>query len=253
MIEKYLAHETERRALGIPPLPLDPEQTRELCGFLTSPPAGREGFLLHLFKERISPGVDPAARVKADYLAGIIAGREKSPLISPLEAIRILGTMLGGYNVKPLIEALGQAELADEAARALSRTILVYEAFDEVLSLSQSLPAARKVLEWWANAEWFTSRPAVPEIIRVRVFKVEGEINTDDFSPAGDAWSRPDIPLHALSMGKVRFPGGIASIAGYRAQGEQVAFAGDVVGTGSSRKSAGPTPSSSPTPSTLAT
>jgi aconitate hydratase 2/2-methylisocitrate dehydratase len=238
MIENYLEHEAERKALGIPPLPLDPEQARELCGLLRNPPAGRESMLLHLLKERISPGVDPAARVKADFLSGIVAGRVTSPLISPLEAIRILGTMLGGYNVKPLIEALGQEGLADEAAQALSRTILVYDAFDEVLGLSPSLPAARKVMESWAAADWFTSRPAIPEIIRVRVFKVEGEINTDDFSPAGDAWSRPDIPLHALSMGKVRFPGGIAEIAGYRAKGEQVAFAGDVVGTGSSRKSA---------------
>lgn len=238
MIEKYLEHEAERKALGIPPLPLDPEQTRQLCGLLSNPPAEREGLLLHLLKERISPGVDPAAKVKADYLAGIVSGRETSPLVSPLEAIRILGTMLGGYNVKPLIEALGQEGLADEAVQALSRTILVYDAFEEVLSLSRSLPAARKVLESWAAADWFTSRPAIPELIRVRVFKVEGEINTDDFSPAGDAWSRPDIPLHALSMGKVRFPGGVAAIAGYRAQGEQMAFAGDVVGTGSSRKSA---------------
>ncbi|MRR34465.1 bifunctional aconitate hydratase 2/2-methylisocitrate dehydratase [bacterium] len=238
MIEKYLEHEAERKALGIPPLPLDPEQTRQLCGLLSNPPAGSEGLLLHLLKERISPGVDPAAKVKADYLAGIVSGRETSPLVSPLEAIQTLGTMLGGYNVKPLIEALGQEGLADEAVQALSRTILVYDAFDGVLGLSRSLPAARKVLESWAAADWFTSRPAIPELIRVRVFKVEGEINTDDFSPAGDAWSRPDIPLHALSMGKVRFPSGVAAIAGFRAQGEQVAFAGDVVGTGSSRKSA---------------
>jgi len=238
MIDAYLKHEAERKALGIPALPLDPEQTGELCALLNNPPAGQEEFLLNLLRERVAPGVDPAARVKAEYLAGIVRGSAKTPLISPIEAVRLLGTMLGGYNVQPLIEALSLPELADEAAQALSRTILVYEAFDEVRALAETVPAARKVLESWARAEWFTSRPALPETIRVTVFKVDGEINTDDFSPAGDAWSRPDIPLHALSMGKARFPGGLAEIARCRAEGSQVAFVGDVVGTGSSRKSA---------------
>jgi aconitate hydratase 2/2-methylisocitrate dehydratase len=238
MIEAYLQHESERRQMGLPPLPLDPEQTKSLCALLQNPPAGKESFLLDLLTERISPGVDPAAQVKAEFLAAIIAGNLQSPLVSRLDAVRILGTMLGGYNVKPLIAALKVPELADEAVAALSRTILVYDAFDEVAALAKTLPAAQKVLESWANAEWFTERSALPETITVRIFKVEGEINTDDFSPAGDAWSRPDIPLHALSMGKARFPGGIETIASYRAAGDQVAFVGDVVGTGSSRKSA---------------
>lgn len=238
MIEAYLQHEAQRREQKIPPLPLDPEQARSLCELLLEPPAGQEEFLLHLLKERVPPGVDPAAEVKAAFLAAILDGSVTCPLISPLEAVRILGTMLGGYNVKPLIAALAMPEYADEAAAALSRTILVYDAFDEVANLAKSLPAARTVLESWAHAEWFTSRPALPDTITVRIFRVDGEINTDDFSPAGDAWSRPDIPLHALSMGKTCFPGGIETIASYRAGGDAVAFVGDVVGTGSSRKSA---------------
>jgi aconitate hydratase 2/2-methylisocitrate dehydratase len=238
MIEAYLQHEKERARQGIPPLPLNPEQTAELCALLEAPPAGKEGFLLSLLKERVSPGVDPAAKVKAEFLAGIVAGSRKSPLVSKVDAIRILGTMIGGYNVSPLVEALKDPELADEAACALSGLTLVYDGFDQVAALSGTNAAARKVLQSWADAEWFTKRPGVPETITVKVFKVEGEINTDDFSPAGDAWSRPDIPLHALAMGKTRFPNRLKDIADWRAAGHQVAFAGDVVGTGSSRKSA---------------
>jgi aconitate hydratase 2 / 2-methylisocitrate dehydratase len=238
MIEAYLQHEAERRAKGIPPLPLDPEQTKSLCKLLQNPPSEKEEFLLSLLKERVSPGVDPAAQVKAEFLASIITGSLQSPLVSPLEAVRILGTMLGGYNVPPLITALSIPEISEEAAAALSRTVLVYDAFDEVAALSRTLPAARKVLQSWANAEWFTGRATLSDTMTVRIFKVDGEINTDDFSPASDAWSRPDIPLHALSMGKASFPGGIETIAAYRAAGDTVAFVGDVVGTGSSRKSA---------------
>jgi aconitate hydratase 2 / 2-methylisocitrate dehydratase len=238
MIEAYLAHEAERKAQGIPALPLNPEQTADLCKLLEAPPAGKEEFLLHLLKERVSPGVDPAAEVKAAFLAGIVKGAKKSPLVSKVDAVRILGTMMGGYNVAPLVGALTDAELADEAAGALSGMTLVYDGFDQVVALSKSNAAAKKVVESWAAAEWFTKRPAVPETIKVKVFKVEGEINTDDFSPAGDAWSRPDIPLHALAMGKTRFPNRLAQIAEWRATGNQVAFVGDVVGTGSSRKSA---------------
>ncbi|RNC68630.1 MAG: bifunctional aconitate hydratase 2/2-methylisocitrate dehydratase [Desulfuromonadales bacterium] len=238
MIEAYLMHEAERKAQGIPAKPLDPEQTAGLCALLESPPAGKEEFLLNLLKERVSPGVDPAAEVKAAFLAEIIKGTKKSPLVSRNDAVQILGTMLGGYNVAPLVEALKDAELADEAAKALCGITLVYDAFDQVLELSKSNAAAKKVMESWANAEWFTSKAGVPETIKVKVFKVEGEINTDDFSPAGDAWSRPDIPLHALAMGKTRFPSGLETIAKFRADGYQVAFVGDVVGTGSSRKSA---------------
>ncbi len=238
MIEAYLKHEEERKAQGIPALPLNPEQAADLCKLLQAPPAGKESFLLNLFKERISPGVDPAAEVKADFLGKLLKGAVSSPLINKKDAIKILGTMIGGYNVNPLVEALKDAELADDAAAALSGITLVYDAFDDVLALSKSNAAAKKVVESWANAEWFTSKPAMPETIKVKVYKVDGEINTDDFSPAGDAWSRPDIPLHALAMGKTRFPTGNAKIAKFRDDGFQVAFVGDVVGTGSSRKSA---------------
>jgi aconitate hydratase 2/2-methylisocitrate dehydratase len=238
MIEAYLKHEEERASQGIPALPLTPEQTTELCKLLVAPPAGKESFLLNLLKERVSPGVDPAAEVKAAFLAEIIKGTKSSPLVSKIEAVRILGTMMGGYNVAPLVDALSIPELADEAACALSGMTLVYDGFDQVVALAKSNAAAKKVLTSWANAEWFTHKAGVPELIKVKVYKVEGEINTDDFSPAGDAWSRPDIPLHALAMGKTRFPDGLATIAKFRADGFQVAFVGDVVGTGSSRKSA---------------
>ncbi len=238
MIDAYLRHEAERNAQGIPALPLNPEQTAELCKLLQSPPAGKEDFLLNLFKNRISPGVDPAAEVKADFLGKILADTAKSPLISKKDAVQILGTMIGGYNVQYLVKALQDKDLADDAACALSGITLVYDAFDDVARLAKTNAAAKTVMDSWANAEWFTNKPELAETITVKVFKVEGEINTDDFSPAGDAWSRPDIPLHALAMGKTRFPGGLDTIAKFREEGHQVAFVGDVVGTGSSRKSA---------------
>ncbi|PLX95280.1 MAG: bifunctional aconitate hydratase 2/2-methylisocitrate dehydratase [Desulfuromonas sp.] len=238
MIDAYLRHEQERNAQGIPALPLNPEQTASLCELMQSPPAGKEDFLLTLFTERVSPGVDPAAEVKAAFLADILSGSKSSPLIDKKKAVQILGSMIGGYNVQPLIDALKDSELADEAACALSGLTYVYDAADQVIALAKDNAAAKKVVESWANAEWFTSKPELAETITVKVYKVEGEINTDDFSPAGDAWSRPDIPLHALAMGKTRFPGGIEQIAAWREEGHQVAFVGDVVGTGSSRKSA---------------
>lgn len=238
MIEAYLRHEEERNAQGIPALPLSPEQTAGVCELLQTPPAGKEEFLMNLFTERISPGVDPAAEVKAAFLAEITIGTKTSPLIDKVKAVQILGTMIGGYNVQPLIAALSDADLADEAACALSGLTYVYDAAEQVIELAQSNTAAKKVVESWANAEWFANKAGVPETITVKVFKVEGEINTDDFSPAGDAWSRPDIPLHGLAMGKTRFPGGIDKITKWREEGHQVAFVGDVVGTGSSRKSA---------------
>ncbi len=238
MIEAYLRHQEERNAQGIPALPLTAEQARELVALLQNPPKGQEELILHLLKERISPGVDPAAEVKAEFLGKIVKGQATSPLVSKKDAIQILGTMIGGYNVAPLVEALKDAELADAAAEALSGITLVYGAFDDVAALAKNNAAAKKVLQSWADAEWFTKRAGVPETIKVKVFKVDGEINTDDFSPAGDAWSRPDIPLHALAMGKTRFKGGNETIAQFRKDGYQVAFVGDVVGTGSSRKSA---------------
>ncbi|MFZ3208657.1 MAG: bifunctional aconitate hydratase 2/2-methylisocitrate dehydratase, partial [Geobacteraceae bacterium] len=239
MMEAYLAHEAERKAQGIPPLPLNPEQTAELCKLLIKPPKGKEKFLLSLLTGCVSPGVDPAAKVKADFLAGIVSGTLNSPLVDAKAAIKLLGTMIGGYNVAPLVAALTDKKLADEAAKALSGITLVYDAFDEVAALAKAKNAAAvKVLKSWAEAEWFTSRKGAPEKIKVKLFKVDGEINTDDFSPAGDAWSRPDIPLHALAMGKTRFKGGLDTIARFRKEGFQVAFVGDVIGTGSSRKSA---------------
>ncbi|MCM2264606.1 MAG: bifunctional aconitate hydratase 2/2-methylisocitrate dehydratase [Desulfuromonadales bacterium] len=238
MIDAYLMHEKERNAQGIPALPLNADQAKELCQLLQKPPKGKEQFLLNLLKERISPGVDPAAEVKAAFLGQIIAGKVKSPLVDAKAAVQILGTMIGGYNVAPLVAALKDKKLADEAACALSGITLVYDAFDEVAALAKTNAAAKKVLKSWADAEWFTNRKGVPDTIKVKVFKVDGEINTDDFSPAGDAWSRPDIPLHALAMGKTRFKGGLETIAKFRKDGFQVAFVGDVVGTGSSRKSA---------------
>ncbi len=239
MNEAYLKHEAERKAQGIPPKPLDPEQTKELVKLLEKPPKGQEQLLLGMLRDRVSPGVDPAAEVKAAFLADVVKGTKKSPVISKQDSVELLGTMGGGYNIPPLVAALKNKALADAAAKALSGLTYVYDAFDDVAALAKAKnAAAKKVVESWANGEWFTSRPGVPERIEVKIFRVDGEINTDDFSPAGDAPTRPDIPLHALSMGKTRFPGGLASIAEFRAAGSQVAFVGDVVGTGSSRKSA---------------
>ncbi len=239
MMDAYLKHVGERQAQGIPPRPLDPEQTREVVKLLQRPPKGMEESLLALLRDRVSPGVDAAAEVKAAFLAQIVSGKARSPVITRKDAVFMLGTMGGGYNVPPLVATLKAKALAGDAATALSGLTYVYDAFDEVAALARSKnAAARKVLESWAAAEWFTSRPGVPEQMKVKVFRVEGEINTDDFSPAGDASTRPDVPLHALGMGKTRFPGGLKTIAEFRAQGFQVAFAGDVVGTGSSRKSA---------------
>jgi len=239
VMDAYLKTVEERRAQGIPPRPLDPEQTREVVKLLQRPPRGLEESLLALLRDRVSPGVDPAAEVKAAFLAQIVSGKVRSPVITRKDAVFMLGTMGGGYNVPPLVAALEAKALAADAAQALSGLTYVYDAFDDVAALAKGRnAAARKVLESWAAAEWFTSRPGVPEQMKVKVFRVEAEINTDDFSPAGDASTRPDIPLHALAMGKTRFPGGLKTIAEFRAQGFQVAFVGDVVGTGSSRKSA---------------
>lgn len=239
MIEAYLKHVEERSAQGVPPKPLDPEQTRELVKLLQKPPKGKEQFLYDLLANRVSPGVDPAAEVKAAFLADVVKGKAKCPVIDKRKAVELLGTMGGGYNVPPLVAALKVKALAADAAKALSGLTYVYDAFDDVMALAKAKNAeAKKVVESWAAAEWFTGRKGVPETIKVKVFRVDGEINTDDFSPAGDAATRPDIPLHALAMGKTKFPAGLKTIAEYRAAGFEVAFVGDVVGTGSSRKSA---------------
>jgi len=238
MIDSYFKQEAERRKQGIPPLPLTPEETAEVCRLLENPPAGQEELLFDLLKNRVSPGVDPAAKVKAEWLAKVARGQISSPLVSKKEAVFLLGTMLGGYNVGPLVEFLALDELAPAAVEALKHIILVYGAFDKIVEKCRENPYAKKVLLSWANGEWFLERPDFPETMTFKIFKVDGEINTDDFSPAKNAWSRPDIPLHAQSMGETRFPGGISMIQKFRKEGYHVAFVGDVVGTGSSRKSA---------------
>src|SRR4030042_2757758 len=238
MLESYLKQETERQKLGIPPLPLSPEQTAEVCQSREGPPAGKEGLLLTLIKNRVSPGVDPAAKVKAEWLAKVARGEATSPVVSKNDAFFLLGTMLGGYNVGPLVEFLDNPELGAAAAEALKHTILVYGAFDKVVEKSKTNAQAKSVLESWANGDWFLKRPDFPEKMTFKVFKVDGEINTDDFSPAKHASTRPDIPLHALAMGETRFPGGIETIRKFREEGHRVVFVGDDVGTGSSRKSA---------------
>jgi aconitate hydratase 2/2-methylisocitrate dehydratase len=205
---------------------------------LKNPPAGEEQTLLELLRDRIPPGVDPAAYVKAGFLTSIAKGETTSPLITPTTAVELLGTMLGGYNVQSLIDLLSHNTLAPTAAKALSKITLVYDAFNDVWELSKSNSYAKQVIEGWANAEWFTARPTLPESITVTVFKVPGETNTDDLSPATHATTRPDIPLHALAMLETRQPGSLETIAELKQKGHPLAYVGDVVGTGSSRKSA---------------
>lgn len=238
MIDTYFKHEQERMQQGIPPLPLTPEQTAKVCQVLQEPAPNQEQLYLHLLKQRVAPGVDPAAKVKAAWLEKVAKQEQISPVISPQEAVFLLGTMLGGYNVNPLLSLLEDSELAPKAADALKHVILVYSAFERIFELAKSNTYAEEVINSWANGEWFLSRSTLPETLELAVYKVEGETNTDDLSPAKHAWSRPDIPLHALSMGETRFPDGIKTINEMRNQGLKVAFVGDVVGTGSSRKSA---------------
>lgn len=238
MLESYFKHQAERQKMGIPPLPLSPEQTQEVCQLLENPPRGKEEILLNLIKHRVTPGVDPAAKVKAEWLNKVAQGELSSPVLSKKEAVFLLGTMLGGYNIEPLLTLLGNEDLAEDSAQALKKIILVYGAWEKVVEKAETNHYAQKVLESWANGEWFLSKPELPEKITLKVFKVEGETNTDDLSPAKYAWSRSDIPLHALSMGETRFPGGVETIKKFREEGYKVAFVGDVVGTGSSRKSA---------------
>ncbi len=242
MLDSYRQHQQERAAEGIPAKPLDAEQTAALVELLKSPPPGEDTFLLELLSERVPPGVDQAAYVKAAFLADIAAGKAHSPLIDRVDAVRLLGTMLGGYNIQPLIQALDDTELASAAATALSGTLLMFDAFHDVQEKAEGgNQAAARVLRSWADAEWFTRRAPLPEQITLTVFKVPGETNTDDLSPAPDAWSRPDIPLHANAMLKMPRPGvdqPLQTIAELKEKGHPVAYVGDVVGTGSSRKSA---------------
>lgn len=240
MLEIYRQQVAERAALGIPPLPLDVQQTAALCEMLQNPPAGEAQTLLELLRDRISPGVDPSAYVKASFLTAIAKGEITSPLVSPIEAIELLGTMSGGYNVQSLIDLLKSPDeqLIEAAVSALSKTLLVYDTFHDIYELSQTNSAAKQVIQSWADAEWFASRPTLPETIWVTVFKVPGETNTDDLSPAPHATTRPDIPLHALVMLESLMPGAIQTIAQLKQKGHPIAYVGDVVGTGSSRKSA---------------
>jgi len=249
VLEEYRKHVAERAAQGIVPKPIDATQMAALVELLKSPPAGEEEFLLDLLSNRVPPGVDEAAYVKAGFLAAIVKGEATSPLITAEKAVELLGTMQGGYNIHPLIEALDNDALAPIAAKALSHTLLMFDNFYDVEEKAKAGNAhAQQVMLSWANAEWFLSRPPLAEKITVTVFKVTGETNTDDLSPAPDAWSRPDIPLHALAMLKnpregivpdvVGAVGPIKQIEELNKKGFPLAYVGDVVGTGSSRKSA---------------
>ena len=240
MLEAYRKHAAEREALGIPALPLTAQQTSELCEMLKNPDEAEKEELLALLRDRVPPGVDDAAYVKAGFLTGIAKGEIKCPVISPQGAVDLLGTMMGGYNVQSLVDLLKSREpgIASEAATALSKTLLVFDAFNDVLELADTNPYAKQVIDSWANAEWFIGRPKPAEAITVAVFKVPGETNTDDLSPAPHATTRPDIPLHALAMLESTMPDGLDTIAKLKEKGHPVAYVGDVVGTGSSRKSA---------------
>ncbi|MFZ9573276.1 MAG: bifunctional aconitate hydratase 2/2-methylisocitrate dehydratase [Limnohabitans sp.] len=251
MLKAYRDHVAERAALGIPPLPLTALQVADVIELIKNPPQGEEAFLLDLITHRVPPGVDDAAKVKASFLSAVAHGDISVALISKAKATELLGTMVGGYNVKPLIDLLDHPEVAGVAAEGLKKTLLMFDAFHDVSDKAKAGNAkAKEVIQSWADAEWFTSRPEVPKSITVTVFKVPGETNTDDLSPAPDAWSRPDIPMHYLAMLKNTRPdaafkpeedgkrGPIQFIEDLKKKGHLVAYVGDVVGTGSSRKSA---------------
>ncbi len=249
MLEAYRQHVKERAEQGVVPQPLNPEQTADLVELLKNPSAGEEEFILDLLMYRVPAGVDQAAYVKAGFLAAITKGEATSPLIDKVKAVELLGTMLGGYNILPLIDSLDDDELAATAAQALSKTLLMFDAFHDVKAKADAgNEHAKQIMQSWAEGEWFTSRPKLAEKITVTVFKVTGETNTDDLSPAPDAWSRPDIPLHAQAMLKMERDGiipdkpgevgPISKINELKEKGHPLAYVGDVVGTGSSRKSA---------------
>ena len=238
MLKEYKAHVEERAEKDIPPLPLNAEQVASLVELIKEPPSGEEDFLLDLLTNRTPAGVDPAAYIKAAFLTDIAKGTAGSPLIDKKLATELLGTMLGGYNVESLIELLEDEEVGSIAADGLSNTLLMFNAKHDVIELSKKNKNAKRVVDAWANAEWFTNKSELPEVIKAIVFKVDGEINTDDLSPAQDAPSRPDIPLHALAMLKKTFKDPIDTINKLEESGLPVVFVGDVVGTGSSRKSA---------------
>jgi aconitate hydratase 2/2-methylisocitrate dehydratase len=239
VLEAYRQHVEQRAAEGLPPLALDARQTADLIELLKNPPAGEEKTLVELFTHRVPAGVDDAAYVKAAFLAAVTKGEAASPLIDGKQAAELLGTMLGGYNIQPLIELLDNDELAPIAVAALSKTLLMFDSFHDVVEKTQAGNAfAKQVTDAWANADWFTSKPELAEAIQVTVFKVDGETNTDDLSPASEAWSRPDIPLHAKAMLVSKMPDALQKIEALKQKGHPLAYVGDVVGTGSSRKSA---------------
>ena len=240
MLNEYKIHEQERAEQNIPPLPLDPDQTSQLVDLLKADHEESE-LLLYLLKERVPAGVDQSAYVKAAFLADITTGKSTSPYLSKLEAVKLLGTMLGGYNIQPLIACLKTDDLGEEAANALSKTLLIFDAFNEIFDLSKTNSYAKTVVDAWAEGKWFTEKSEIPNQIKLTVYKVPGEINTDDLSPATDAWSRPDIPLHALAMFKMPREGlktPLETLETLKEKGNPLVFVGDVVGTGSSRKSA---------------
>jgi len=239
MLKEYRKHEQERRAQGIPALALNAEQVADLVELIKEPPVGEEDFILDIFSNKVPAGVDQAAYVKAAFLADVANGKVSTSLITCESATKLLGTMLGGYNVQPLISLLNNEEVGDSAVEALSNTLLIFDSLHDVLELSKTNERAKKVISSWAEAEWFLNKPAVPEHITAMVLKVDGEINTDDLSPGPEAWSRPDIPLHALTILKnTDFEDPIGTINKLEESNNPVAFVGDVVGTGSSRKSA---------------
>lgn len=249
MLEAYRKHVAERAAEGVPAKPLSADQVAELVELLKAPPVGEEDFLVELIANRVPPGVDEAAYVKAGFLSAIVKGEASSPLLSKDAAVQLLGNMHGGYNIATLVELLDNPDLAELAAEELKHTLLMFDAFHDVEEKHKAgNPYATEVMQSWADGEWFTARPEMPEKITATVFKVTGETNTDDLSPAPDAWSRPDIPLHARAAYKMTRDGltpekhgeigPLAQIEQVKAKGHQVAFVGDVVGTGSSRKSA---------------
>ena len=251
MLQAYRLHTTERAVSGIPPLPLDARQTAELIELIKAPPPGEAAFLIELLTHRVPPGVDDAAKVKASFLSAVAHGDIAVDLVSKAKATELLGTMVGGFNVKPLIDLLDDASVAAIAAAGLKKTLLMFDFFHDVAEKARAGNTfAQDVMQSWAAAEWFTSRPEVARILTVSVFKVPGETNTDDLSPAPDAWSRPDIPLHYLAMLKNTREGAafkpeedgkrgpMQFIEALKSKGHLVAYVGDVVGTGSSRKSA---------------
>ncbi|MGY8867164.1 MAG: bifunctional aconitate hydratase 2/2-methylisocitrate dehydratase, partial [Methylophagaceae bacterium] len=238
MLNDYQHHLEQREQEGLPPLPLDSEQVTALVELLKQAKNNESEYLLSLLIHRVPPGVDQAAYVKAGFLSDVAKGNTSCESINKIRATQLLGSMMGGYNIQPLIDLLDEDDTADAAEKALSTTLLIYDAYHDVVDKARSNPHAKRVVEAWANADWFKAKKALPESITVTVCKVPGETNTDDLSPATDAWSRPDIPLHAKSMLVSKMPEGLELIEALKKKGHPLAYVGDVVGTGSSRKSA---------------